>query len=310
MEWYIYKMIIIDLFKNMLLFIDQRTSAIFAQINYPKQEIPVALAYNSQEQKACLVTKQGDKGSLFIINITTPKLYRLPIDFPAPLQCSITPAFTFVYFIDDKSTLYRLDMTALTITPIVQPENASCVGITFADDKIYTAWETKENGSIAILKENGDFLAEYQLEGIPTNICVYQGKILVPFTESQVHGEGLAIFTEDKLPIYLSFQSPESVKALRAYPCNITISPATNTAYIINEDSCSLTMIDLLNNTISGAFSIGRSITNLYLLPNPNFAIATSNMFADLSVIDLVNQRLISMSNNDCEFANMLIILK
>ena len=310
MEWFIYKMIVIDLLKNMLLFIDQQTAAIFAQINYPKQEIPVALEYNSQEQKACLVTKNGDKGSLFIINVTTPKIYRLPIEIPAPLQCTITPNFKFAYFTDDKSTLYRLDMTALTITPMVQPDNASCVGITFADDKIHTAWEAKENGSIAILKENGDFLSEHQLDGIPTNICVYQGKILVPFTESQVHGEGLAIFTEDKLPIYLSFQSPQSLKALRAYPCNITINPTTSTAYIINEDSCSLTTIDLANNTISGSFSIGRSITNLYLLPNPNFAIATSNMFADLSVIDLVNQRLISMSNNDCEFANMLIVLK
>jgi DNA-binding beta-propeller fold protein YncE len=310
MEWFIYKMIIIDLLKNMLLFIDQRNAAIFAQLNYPEQEIPVALEYNSEQQKACLITKNGNKGSLFIINVTTPKIYRLPIEFPAPLQCAITSTFNFAYFIDDKSTLYCLDMTALTITPIGQPDDASCVGIAFADDKIYTAWETKENGSIAVLKTNGDFLAEYQLEGIPTNICIYQEKILVPFTESQVYGEGVAIFTEDSLPIYLSFQTPQSVKALRAYPCNITINPSTNTAYIINEDSSSLTMVDLTSNSISGAFSIGRSITNLYLLPNPNFAIATSNMFADLSVIDLVNQRLISMSNNDCEFANMLIILK
>lgn len=310
MEWRLCKIIVIDLLKKMLLFVNQETAAIFAQIKYPEHEIPIALEYNHEQQKAYLVTKHEEKGSLFIINFVNPILYRLPIEFPAPLQCTITPTFNSVYFIDATSTLYCLDMTTLKLTPIAQPDNASCVGIAFANDKVYTAWETKEKGNIAIFKTTGEFLAEYPLEGIPTNICIYQEKIFVPFTESHIYGEGLAIFTEGNLPIYLSFQSPEFVKALHAYPCNITIDPTNNTAYIINEDSSSLTIIDLASNSITGSFSIGRSITNLYLLPNPNFAIATSNMFADLSIIDLVNQRLLSMSNDDCEFANMLIVLK
>lgn len=310
MEWRLCKIIVIDLLKKMLLFINQETAAIFAQIKYPEHEIPIALEYNHEQQKACLITKHGEKGSLFIINLANPKLYRLPVELPAPLQCALTPTFTFAYFIDATATLYSLDMTTLKITPIAQPDNAACVGIAFANDKVYTAWETKEKGNITIFKASGEFLAEYPLEGIPTNICIYQEKILVPFTESHIHGEGLAIFTEDSVPIYLTFQLPELVKALRAYPCNITIDPTNSTAYIINEDSSSLTIIDLANNSITGSFSIGRSITNLYLLPNPNFAIATSNMFADLSIIDLVNQRLLSMSNDDCEFANMLIVLK
>lgn len=310
MEWRLCKIIVIDLLKKMLLFINQETAVIFAQLKYPEHEIPIALEYNHEQQKACLITKNGEKGSLFIINLANPKLYRLPVELPAPLQCATAPTFSSVYFIDATATLYSLDMTTLKLTPIAQPDNASCVGITFANDKVYTAWETKEKGNVAIFKETGEFLAEYPLEGIPTNICVHQEKILVPFTESHLHGEGLAILTEENLPNYLTFQSPERAKALRAYPCNVTINPTSNTAYIINEDSSSLTIIDLTNNSITDSFSIGRSITNLYLLPNPNFAIATSNMFADLSIIDLVNQRLLSMSNDDCEFANMLIVLK
>lgn len=309
MEWCIYKILVIDLLKNMILLIDQKTSGILAQIKIPENHTPILLEYNREQQKACLITKHENNGSVFIINLTNYKLYRLPVDFPAPLQCTVAPDFQTIYFIDQTAVLQRLNMTTLTIAPIAQPDNATCVGIVYSNHKIYTAWEAKENGSVAVFKPDGEFILEYQLEAIPTNLSIHHEKLLVTYTESKLHGEGLAIFKEDALPIYLSFQPAETAKALHAYPCNIAIDSASNHAYIINEDSCSITVIDLNIDQIIGAFPLGRSITNLYLLPNPKFAIATSNMFADLSVIDLINQRLLSISNSNCEFANMLSVL-
>jgi len=89
----------------------------------------------------------------------------------------------------------------------------------------------------------------------------------------------------------------------------VAVAPDGNTAYVVNEDSGSITVVDLSTTDITGHISIGRSISNLTILPDCRFAVATSNMFADLALIDLVNERLLSVTASTHEILSPIIIL-
>ena len=124
-----------------------------------------------------------------------------------------------------------------------------------------------------------------------------------------LYGEGMAIFPLDEInaPTYLVI-NPADNCAISAYPCHIALNDEKSRAYITNEDSGSISMIDLLRHEIIASIQIGRSITTLSLLPDNRFAIAASNMFADLSLIDLVNRRLIAVSEIDAELSSWLCL--
>lgn len=310
MEWQDCKMITIDLIAHTVLFIENKTGNMLSQFPYPAKLMPTFLAVNDTQTKACLAAKRNEEGCLFILNLHTAQSYQLPVTLPAPLQITLDPDFKNAYFVSHTSTLYHLDLVTLSLKAFAQPSGATCVGIYLSKKRIYTAWETEGTGIIAVFSIDGEFLYEYKVSGIPTNICVNEDKIYVPFTQSNLHGEGLAILAENQPPIYLSIQPAGNANAPHIYPCNVTIDEEKNIAYVVNEDSGSITMVNLTDHTICDYFAVGRSITNLYLLPDTRFAVATSNMFADLSLLDLVNRRLLSITSNAHELSAMLAILK
>lgn len=307
MDWCNEKLLTIDLKANRLLYIDQKSEQIIKSFAYEPAEQPILLAFDNKKKKVCLLTASKSAGHFYIIEPRTKKSYCLPKEIPAPVQAAITSDFTTAYFVDASSTLYKFDLHSFLLTPLVQPDAGTCIGITCEGDRIYTAWEAANTGMIAIFDNSGTLIDEFTLEGIPTNIHLYNEDILVPFTSSPAHGEGIAVFAPTKEPRYLSFHPAESVKAIRTYPCNLTIDSAQKIAYVINEDIATLTYIDLTTYTIQDCFPIGHSITSLYLFSDTRFAIATSNMFADLTVVDLVNKRLLSISNTNYEFSHLLL---
>lgn len=309
MEWQNCKLIAIDLTGHQALLIENKNGTVLSRFNYPTAATPTGLAVHASGAKACLATKQENNGSIFILNLNSAERYRLPVDLPDPTQFAIDPEFKQAYFVSHESILYALDMMTLELKALAQPSGATCVGICLTGQHIYTAWETEAEGIAAAFSAAGDFLYEYKISGIPTNLCVWQNKLLIPFTESKTYGEGLAILSENTVPIYLTFQAPSATRALHVYPCNVTIDSTRNIAYVTNEDSGSITMIDLTDNSICDHFTIGRSITNLHLLPDTRFAIATSNMFADLTLLDLINQKLLSITERTKELSSLLAVV-
>ncbi|MEG6584330.1 YncE family protein [Dendrosporobacter sp. 1207_IL3150] len=314
MDWAKYKMLAVDAAAHTLLLIDGENGEILSEMSYPDTCVPTALVLAPEANKAFLpAAGTNGSGSLFIANLTNFTLYRLPMEIPHPSQFAITPCGTKAYLVDPGGTLYQVNTTEMTLTMLGQPENAACVGI-LADDKfIYTAWEHKNGGSIATFDCNGQLISEYSMPGIPTNITINKERILIPFTATSFTGEGLAVFDkslgDDLTPTVITIQCPMRTTGLKAYPCSVTVAPDDCTAYVINEDSGSITIIDLSTSSITGHIALGRSISNLYILPDSRFAIATSNMFADLTLIDLVNERVLSVAASNQEILNYLAIL-
>lgn len=314
MDWAPYKMLLVDTTAHALLLVDGAKGEILAEMSYPENYLPTALAVTADLAKAYLpAAGNNGSGALFIANLNHFSLYQLPMELPHPVQFALGPDNTTVYLVDPGGILYAADTVAMTLTKLGQPDNASCVGIATDQQSIYTAWEHKNGGSIAIFSLQGELLKEHILSGIPTNIVVNGNRILVPFTASSFTGEGLAIYDQNKqddsIPAVITIQCPLRTAGLKAYPCSVTVGPDEHTAYIVNEDSGSITLVDLHKADITGHITLGRSISNLKLLPDNRFAIATSNMFADLSLIDLVNERLLSVTASKNEIFNQFMIL-
>lgn len=307
MPWPSCKFIAIDLATHTIHLLDSASEDTFGSFPLPAGSVPVGLALG--EGKACVAVRDSGEGGLYIVRLKQPQLYRLPLSIAQPLQFAADSALQCAYCVAKDATLYRLDLAALTSRAIAQPSDAICNGIAVESGKVYTAWETKAgDGVLAVFSSAGEFLCEYKIPGIPTNLLVHSGVAYLPFTDSRIYGEGLALITENNLPRYITIHSPEAANALRAYPCSVTIDDEKKIAYVVNEDSGSVTTIDLCGETVSGSFSIGRSITHLHLLADRRFALATSNMFADLSLLDLVNQKLLSICDSH-EFSALLAVL-
>ena len=305
------KLLAIDLHTSEILSIDLASQIILARIPYLNTYTPIGFFINTAKTKACLAATTDDEGALFIVDIATNSLYRLPAKLPHLSQIILTDDFRYAYLVDHTATLYHFDTTSLNLTPIVNPDidSCHCNGISLMEDIIYTIWENEEQGVIAGFSAQGEIKFERFIGGIPTNLHVLPDKIIVTFTKNKLYGEGMAIFPLDETnaPTYLVI-NPADNCAISAYPCHIALNDEKSRAYITNEDSGSISMIDLLRHEIIASIQIGRSITTLSLLPDNRFAIAASNMFADLSLIDLVNRRLIAVSEIDAELSSWLCL--
>lgn len=314
MDWAPYKLLLVDATAHALLLVDGVKGEVLAELAYPDGYVPTALALTQDSAKAYLAAAGNNGGGcLFIANLHNLSLYPLPLELPHPMQFTLMPDRSTGYLVDPGGMLYAVDTIAMTVTNIGHSENASCVGITADDQAVYTAWEHKNSGSIAIFNHQGRLIKEHAISGIPTNIALNGSQILVPFTASSFTGEGLAIFEQNKpddsIPAVITIQCPMHANALRAYPCSVTVGSNGQTAYVINEDSGSITTVDLKLAGITGHIILGRSISNLHLLPDSRFAVATSNMFADLTLVDLVNGRLLSVNASSNEILNYLAVL-
>lgn len=315
MEMTPFNLLVIDVSSHALLLIDALTGQALSKMPYPPEYMPVGLAVTSDLGKAYLpAVDQSSGGAVFAVNLKACSLYQLPIKLPHPLQFALAPDNNTVYFTAPDGILYSLDTTALKLTTCGQAANqaCTCIGLAVSSENVYSAWESDNSGVIAVFSQNGELTNEYPVSGIPTNI-VYDksGVIMVPFTSNGTYGEGLFIVRihENCPPTILTIQCPACANSNGAYPCQATLAPDGQTAYVVNEDSGSVTIIDLTTGTVVDHFSVGRSISTLTVLPDAHFGVASSNMFGDLALIDLVNGRLLSFTTDNHEFLSSIAVL-
>lgn len=312
MEWGDCQLLAVDLTERQVVWIHQSTGELIAAIPFEDGFLPAGLTLNAEKTKACMPAIEKDTGTIFIFDLSCKKSYRLPLQLPAPQQCSISPDFSKIYFSAPDATLYEIQLATLTARPFAQPDDGICAALAVdAAGNLYTAWESNSGGTLAVFSPEGLLSFEQSLDGIPTNLHLTEADILVPFTESSTYGEGLAIFPMNQIetPVYLTVHASTLDGTPRAYPCHATVRKDQQIAYLVNEDSASITVIHLQKRKIIHSFSLGRSITSLYLLPDERFAIAASNMFADLAYIDLINGKLLSIAQSDHEFSRFIAVL-
>ncbi|WP_021168145.1 hypothetical protein SOV_51430 [Sporomusa ovata DSM 2662] len=241
-------------------------------------------------------------------------LYSLPIEIPYPAQFILPNTSTpIAYLAEPCGNLHRIDLTTMSLELLGAPAaKASCVGLAANAEAIYTAWEHTAGGTVMELGTAGTITWQYDIAGIPTNILLVEDRLIVPFTNTAFTSEGIALFDISKnrpSPAVVTIQCPSCPSGLSAYPCHAAVAADNKTAYIVNEDGASVFVIDLETAQVIDRLTIGRSLSRLYLLPDSHLAIGTSNLFADLSLIDLTGGPLLAITNTKRQLLSTIAIL-
>lgn len=296
-----------------MLIADGPSGEILQELPFAPELTPTELAVTPDYSKAYLPCAAATgKNQLLTVNLGSQALYSLPVNIPYPAQFHLAAAAT-AYLAEPNGSIYQLDLTAMSLKLLGTPAaKASCVGLTADAAIIYTAWEHLAGGTVLGLHPDGSIDWQYELAGIPTNIILAGRQLIVPFTNTAFTSEGVALFDLSKQcrsPAVVTIQCPSCPSGLAAYPCHAAVTADNQTAYIVNEDSASIFSIDLATAQIVDRLTIGRSLSRLYLLRDDPLAIGTSNLFADLSIIDLSTGSLLAVTNTKRQLLSTIALL-
>lgn len=313
-----YQLLVIDNTTHALLLVDSPNGEIIAEMPYPSGFTPTELALAPDLTKAYMpAVGSNGNGALLVANLKQRSIYRLPMKIPQPTQFTLAPDGTYAYLSDPNGVLYALDIPAMSLRSLGNPANAACVGLAADHNAVYSVWEHNDQGSLAVLNRNGQFISEQTLPGIPTNIILDTcGHIFIPFTTTNFTVEGVVCFNrtiqDDSTPAVITAERciyPYSTSPSAAYPSHVAPWSDEHIAYIVNEESASITVIDSHTAAILRHIGIGRSISCLHILPGGQYGIATSHILTDLSIIDLHNGRLLSTTNTKRELLGYIAVL-
>ena len=294
---------------------DGPSGEILTELPFSPDLSPTELTVTADYTKAFLpCANTSGKNEILTVNLLSRTLYSLPMAIPYPAQFILAETSqTSAYLAEACGTLHRFDLAAMSNQPLGAPAvKASCVGLAADAERIFAAWEHHAGGTIMELDINGNITWQNDIAGIPTNIILAGSRLIVPFTNTAFTGEGVALFNLSKkrrTPMVVTIQCPSCPSSLAAYPCHAAVAADDQTAYIVNEDGASIFVIDLSTGQIVDRLAIGRSLSRLYLIPNTDQAIGTSNLFADLSLIDLASGQLLAVTNTQRQLMSSIAIL-
>lgn len=307
-----FRVLIADYSSHAILLIDIPTGEVLNEIPYPSAIRPIAIAVTEDKKTAYIpAAKNGGCGILFALSLETQSLYHLPVELPHPVQFALAPGGRRAYLAGPDSTLYGLDLMSMELTTWgYMPEDCTCAGIAANDSEIYTVWEHEAGGTLAIFNRQGQLQVQHPFTGTPTSITLTkQGLLVIPYT-SAYSGEGVTLFrtipASNNCPAAITLQCSYCARGVRVYPNHAAISPDESTLYIVNEDSSSLSIINALQSDITGCIPIGHSLSQIAVSGDGCFAAGASNAFADLCLIDLVNRRLLSITDTTRELSGFL----
>lgn len=305
----------VDATTHAIIIADGPSGEILTELSFSPELTPTELTITPDYTKAYLpCASTSGRNSMLAVNLASLALYSLPLTIPYPAQF-VLPATdtTTAYLAEPCGNLHCLDLTTMSTKMLGAPAaKASCVGLAADGESVYTAWEHNSGGTVMELGIDGTIAWEYDMAGIPTNIILAGNRLIVPFTNTAFTGEGVALFNVSQKrssPAVVTIQCSSCPTGLAAYPCHAAVAADNKTAYIVNEDGASIFVIDLETAQIIDRLTIGRSLSRLYLIPNSQFALGTSNLFADLCLLDLDSGRLLAVTNTKRQLLSTIAIL-
>lgn len=309
-----YKILAVDDAAHAIIIADGVSGEILTELNFNPELTPTELAVTPDLTKAYLpCVNTNGQNSILTVNLTSLATYALPLSIPYPAQFSLSAENPgTAYLAEPCGNLHRLDLTTMSSQLLGAPAaKASCVGLAVDSEKIYTAWEHSAGGTVMELDLTGNLSWQYDIGGIPTNVILGGNRLIVPFTNTAFTGEGIAFFNLSKKrpsPTVVTIQCPICPSGLATYPCHAAIAD-NQTAYIVNEDGASIFRIDLETAQITDRLPIGKSLSRLYLIPDSKLALGTSNLFGDLSLIDLAAGSLIAVTSTERQLLSTIAVL-
>lgn len=306
-----HKLLLIDATSHSLLLVEGPGGKVLSEVSLPKNTsaIDMAMVTPCQQAFISLASNKGS-GSLMVLHLDTFTPNPTFPEIPYPSQIAPTSDGKKVYFADPAGNLYLLDLESSAVSSWEAPPGVgSCTGLVTDTNHLYGVWETPSGGVLIVFDQQNTPLREYTLRGCPTSLTLdQQGRLYVPYTTNSCSGEGVFIVSDH--PTVITITCSCCALAARSYPLHVTVEPAGKLAYITCEDSASIAVVDMSSTKLIATIPVRRSISRLALLPGGKTAIASSNMFADLCLIDLMNARLISFTSSVRELLSPMAIIE
>lgn len=297
------RLVVFDCTDSALLSIEGTSGCVLSRFSIPPVYRPLALFstdtgifFLANGKADCVVYTLKD-GSWSRLLTTLPPM-------TAVCPCAIG---NDLYLASTRHTLYHLTCDSGKLSSLGSAPH-TCRALV-KGTHLASVWEITEGSICALHNDDGTVIFEHRLDGTIPTATMAGDTLLLPFTDGKEHGEGLHLLPTDTPSSSIttvSLKTP-SMRGLSADPYSVL--PIGDTLCLISESSGTITKIDHRTGEIIDSYSLGRSISNLYLLPDERFAIATSNMFADLSLVDLVNEKLLSISICKHELFHQVVIL-
>ena len=314
MEALPYKLLVVDTESSAILLTEGKSGEILAEWPFEIECTPLDIQINQAESIAYIpaMNREG-RGVLFTLPLPAGQLRQMPLDLPPIERFAIGPQAGQAVLATRDGALFLLDIENRKLTLFGSSGSpTACVGLAIDHDAVYTIWQHEGNGILAVFSPAGQLLDERLLHGLPTNLSQSKQYLFIPFTAAQTGDEGLWLLTKTlpaSPPTTIPLHHCASEAVFRTYPCYVAVTPDETLAYVVHEDSASISVIDIASASVSGYIPVGRSLSCLALLPNAQFAVAGSYMFADLSLIDLVNRRLLSLTDGERELFGQIAVI-
>ncbi|MDR3561546.1 MAG: hypothetical protein P4N59_08950 [Negativicutes bacterium] len=317
MEIASFKLVSLDALSHSVLIIDGPSGEIVSELPLPPGFRPVDLAVHPVAQTVYIaLAAQSGAGSLLLLNLNRRSLASAAPLIPHPAQFCLAPGIEQIYLADPTGSLYAFSLATSTLTVWDKPAGSGlCAGLASGRENLFGVWENAGGGTLAIYDHCGKILAEYPIGGIPTSLTLdQQGRPFVPFTANAFSGEGLfflpAINQNDGRCAVVTIQCSCCCSVGRVYPTHVAVEPAGKLAYVACENNASIAVIDVDSARLSAIIPLGHSPSRLALLSDGKFAVASSNMFADLALIDLVNHRPLAFTSTSRELLSPLAVIE
>ncbi|SDF61003.1 hypothetical protein [Sporolituus thermophilus] len=269
-----FRLLAADTEKRALLIVHGPSGAIAAEMAYPDGFTPTAVAVTEDGSRAfAAMAGSGGAGALFVLNLRSLSVYRLPVEIPHPAFFALIPGAPLAAVIEPSGTLYRLDTRDLTIRCCGQPGIVTCcAGLAVDRTGLYTIWESEAGGILACFSHCGNLLYDRLLPGVPTALCRQGETTLVLFTGADGR-KGLALYRDGAAGIApgLAWLPPGPM-----WPGAAALSPVGDRAYVAGEGTGTLFIFDLSRLTVTRTIDIGLPLSSLCLLPGGRYAAAVS----------------------------------
>lgn len=298
-------LVLIDMTDHALVLVSLATGQILHHISLPTDLHPLAL-FASKDGRIYLLANSRTSSTLYLLSDTHERLICLANTLPLTDHVCLSPNGSTLYLACTRR-IYRFESNIAKLTSFAET-GASCL-LAADNDRLYSTQPTTGGTLFRYYATDGTLLNSHLLSGTVTTLHLQDDTCYLPFVQSHLHGEGLYRISPhaDTASIATIPIQEYGKRALSAYPYSVLITD--DIIYLTCESAATITRIDARTNQIIDCICLGRSISNLYALPDSRFALATSNMFADLVVIDLVNCRLLTLSICPNELFHHLLVL-
>lgn len=302
-----FRLLLLDGTAGQLLTVDGPSGKILMERPLPSGVQPLQLFFLPGSGLALLPVTSGGLGKLLIFR-PADGIFDVCENGPEKPELFARSSSDSSYWADSHGDLWKNDGSDCRL--FYSPAVGRCCGLAASEQSVFAVWSGADSGIISELSMNGELQWQRCLGGRPTGLTLCpDGRILIPFTAAGAEGEGVFLIDDRKVTTaHLSCAQCARISA--ALPCHAAASADGRYAFIVLEEHAAIARLNLGTASFESVFSVGRSISRLELLQNGCFAVASSSMFADLSLIDLVNGRLLSFSASDREFLPYFSIIQ